>query len=1135
MASKRNICPEGDTPGKPEEKVHREGATSRKSLFGVDSSSASRKGKASWSHDEEACIVRYIALYWESTELSENWPRIKSEEFWSRCAEFVSLNTGSDLRSGSAVRSRVTKSFVTRFPSIEDAENFFKIDYMEDISSISSPTASSTCKPASVSNAAEVIQNLVMQYGTLSKRLREQLITALFNSFVSSFNDDTKFSEQFPPDFITKCITAVLNLYTEGKDNLVYHIVNCFQKRDNSDPSSATRLPMDRMPFGLVDYVLKFFSYEKTDKLVCSKDYKDWQTTMYSNFGEKWVSLHRGPAWQYDVQEDSAVRERHADQENKHASNIDILSKAMELSGIDDEDIDKSTSFQEEELATDSSLSSLWSNVSRRETEHENQWGGNDQDKIASLYGLGSHSTHKARANAPVSAPKVFASMQAKVNVPGLSARSLRTNIQAKGFKKDTCIKEEILETIAQKNPGGRFWIKADACDVNKGLRESMQHKWSGDTDLGDGSLQELYDKYLDRRKAYESLGRGERKSNLPDDLIKLLTELEEDHAFLIKGEEESREAYNKKVDTPNTPQENLFALAWEVEGFKQLLEKLDNMKQVCNEIMFQIFDPGEKGNIQEKLTKLRENLLVYVQQLFVKFREAASHLLVFMIAAESRDIKPYAVLVRALPFKGISDAKVRELRDQLVEKMQEKGLVTVGFVTDGEWNSIRTQGSKRPISVIQLQMNALAEAKSIKASNIKEYLKINPATKAPFKCHPAIPLEDVLWLDKFLKENSHVEFAGAIFTFRRAKFFPFNYDPHRWRAETKSETEGQCLKAIMAQYLYLKKIKDYKAQGINFVEYGYVPETTNGEALHEREDHGHLLKRLTACFRGGNIPGLDVRRFAAALKDPDTGLTKQALTGERKQSVPDCERLWSVGVLNFMRRKGSVAEAEFVELVLNWHKAVDGRGISECVRSMYIKNLLTWLLSDMIPGHAVDEPTDFRNIDVCRRIVNGQIRGLTREIVVGLLANLTSFELRRNEYRMRLLPPEHPRSGTSDDVECFFSVLHDMLGDIFDLKKFYETYPKILVEFDKQVSQECGFYYWTGKKERFRDFALDDFNQPSKFGKERLDQVKITRRADPGVFLAERAALPVHNSLTARARFHKAPEQLPEPPNPNQ
>ena len=165
---------------------------------------------------------------------------------------------------------------------------------------------------------------------------------------------------------------------------------------------------------------------------------------------------------------------------------------------------------------------------------------------------------------------------------------------------------------------------------------------------------------------------------------------------------------------------------------------------------------------------------------------------------------------------------------------------------------------------------------------------------------------------------------------------------------------------------------------------------------------------------------------------------------------------------------------------------------------------MLKWLSSDWMPGYT-GNGTDFRKLDVSRRIQTNHVNGLTSETVVGLIANLTSLELCREEYILRGLPPEHPRSGTSDDVECFISVLHEMLGDIFDLKDFYASFPKIMNEFYKRISRDTRFYYLTGRKHRFRNFALQSFNEPSQNGIERLDRTIISRRADPGVFVATR------------------------------
>ena len=172
-----------------------------------------------------------------------------------------------------------------------------------------------------------------------------------------------------------------------------------------------------------------------------------------------------------------------------------------------------------------------------------------------------------------------------------------------------------------------------------------------------------------------------------------------------------------------------------------------------------------------------------------------------------------------------------------------------------------------------------------------------------------------------------------------------------------------------------------------------------------------------------------------------------------------------------------------------------------------------------------------------CRSIKG--ICGFTRELIVGLIANLESRELRRLEYCERNLPPEHPRASSSDDVEGFVALLHEMFGLVFDLKQFYLESTKLLNEFSKRIDPNLAYYYWTGAKERYRDFSLPSFNEPSRGNVlERLDRVKLSRRGDPGVFVANRASLPQRGQLTARAKFHKAPVALPpshlhlEPPS---
>ena len=173
-----------------------------------------------------------------------------------------------------------------------------------------------------------------------------------------------------------------------------------------------------------------------------------------------------------------------------------------------------------------------------------------------------------------------------------------------------------------------------------------------------------------------------------------------------------------------------------------------------------------------------------------------------------------------------------------------------------------------------------------------------------------------------------------------------------------KDETTNDCLKSMMAFYFYRHKVLEYTKVGVNFKEHLYVPEVdqTTGEEFHEREDHNHVLKRITACTRAGSIPDVDLRAFVACLNAPNTGLTYSALSGQHKQSVPDCERMFSRGVLAFMQKNGYKNEARFVGLVRNWHKASDGRGLSDEKRCQYNKDMLNYILEDWMPWHKEDK-----------------------------------------------------------------------------------------------------------------------------------------------------------------------------------
>ena len=71
-------------------------------------------------------------------------------------------------------------------------------------------------------------------------------------------------------------------------------------------------------------------------------------------------------------------------------------------------------------------------------------------------------------------------------------------------------------------------------------------------------------------------------------------------------------------------------------------------------------------------------------------------------------------------------------------------------------------------------------------------------------------------------------------------------------------------------------------------------------------------------------------------------------------------------------------------------------------------------------------------------------LRGFTREVVIEVTANIESQELRRLQNEV-IVYPEHPRAGSTEDLECFFGVAHSKLGTVFTLKEFKDGWPKLV------------------------------------------------------------------------------------------
>lgn len=105
------------------------------------------------------------------------------------------------------------------------------------------------------------------------------------------------------------------------------------------------------------------------------------------------------------------------------------------------------------------------------------------------------------------------------------------------------------------------------------------------------------------------------------------------------------------------------------------------------------------------------------------------------------------------------------------------------------------------------------------------------------------------------------------------------------------------------------------------------------------------------------------------AVKDPEVQLSYHAMIGTRKQSVTDVEQIFSSSVLDFMERKQYEVEARYVRVIRNWRQACDERGLSDDKRSTFNKDLINYILDEMMPWHNKEGVRDLSTFEVNRYV----------------------------------------------------------------------------------------------------------------------------------------------------------------------
>lgn len=125
-----------------------------------------------------------------------------------------------------------------------------------------------------------------------------------------------------------------------------------------------------------------------------------------------------------------------------------------------------------------------------------------------------------------------------------------------------------------------------------------------------------------------------------------------------------------------------MISLAWKIKELSDLNETGRQLRVDINGLIERLRDEHcdwREANIPRRLATIRQRVVTFIRGTARHRRTAATHVLVFMVSPEERNQKPYALPVQCIPYKGISDAKVRELANKVIHEMVQRKMKVAG------------------------------------------------------------------------------------------------------------------------------------------------------------------------------------------------------------------------------------------------------------------------------------------------------------------------------------------------------------------------------------------------------------------------------------------------------------------------
>lgn len=151
---------------------------------------------------------------------------------------------------------------------------------------------------------------------------------------------------------------------------------------------------------------------------------------------------------------------------------------------------------------------------------------------------------------------------------------------------------------------------------------------------------------------------------------------------MLLAELKSSNDTYSEKLQSDKYRDKDLIALSWKVKELTELNEigrKLHTDIEVLSKKIEEHQCLWQEENVPRRLKDIRKNITAFIKGVTRHQRTAATHILVFMISNEERRKKPYAIPVQCIPYKSLSDFKVRELANQIIREMTNRKMKVAG------------------------------------------------------------------------------------------------------------------------------------------------------------------------------------------------------------------------------------------------------------------------------------------------------------------------------------------------------------------------------------------------------------------------------------------------------------------------